>query len=479
MKVLLINPPSDAGNPILPLGLASIAAVLEKAGVVVKVIDAWAEGLNFEQLKERIASLEPNIIGVTMMSPTLISAMKTVDVAKSSAPQATVIVGGPHSSALPQECLEDNPNIDVVVIGEGEYTMLELVETLSNGGDLGNVEGIVYMQNGSVTFTNPRSPVGDLDSLPLPARHLFPLDKYKTHPPYGRKNPYANMITSRGCPFHCAYCSKAVFGRKLRMQSPQEVVDEIEYLIKEYRVKEIHFYDDDFTLDMKRAKLICEEILRRDIKIIWSCTTRVDLVSKELLQLMKKAGCWLISYGVESGCQEILDRIEKGTKVEEIKDAFQWTKEAGIRTLGYFMVGLPGETGETMQETIDLCFELNPDFIAWTMLIIFPGSSLYKSMEQGEFEDKKLYRYSSLQHTLTDIPFENGIFARFEENLTEQEIQATIRRVYRAFYLRPGYLVKRLFLIRSPLEFIHYLKGGVQVIKWILRFGKDSSSREL
>lgn len=468
MKVLLINPPCDATNPVFPFGLAWIAAVLEKAGVDVKAIDAWAERLKFEQLKEKIVSLKPNIIGITMMSPILISAMKTVDIAKRAAPQATVVVGGSHPSSLPKECLEDNPNIDVVVIGEGEYTLLELVETLRNGGDLEHVEGIAYVQSGSVTFTNPREPIGDLDSLPSPAYHLFPVDKYRTHPPYGRKNPYASMITSRGCPFHCVYCSNAVFGRKLRAQSPQKVIEEIENLIQKYQVKEIHFYDDCFTLNIKGTKLVCEEILRRKIKIIWSCTTRLDLVNRELLQLMKKAGCWLISYGVESGCQEILDWMKKEIKVEEMKKGFRLTKEVGIRTLAFFMIGSPGETRETIHKTIDLCFELDPDFIAWGMLRIFPGSSLYESTQQRRFGKQKICRYSSLQHAMTNMPFgEQGFFVTFEGSFTEQELRTVIKQVYRKFYFRPGYIAKRLFLIRSFSEFVQYIRGGVEVLKWM------------
>ncbi len=404
-NVLLINPPSDAANPVFPFGLGSIAAMFIKEGIEIDIIDAWGERLSHEQLEARIADLKPAVIGITMMSPVLLSGMETVSVARKAAPDSTVVVGGAHPSALPQECLEDNPQIDIVVIGEGENTLLEIVHALDDGEELDDIAGIVFRKNGKTVVTAPRAPIADIDSLPLPAYNLFPMEKYKTHPPYGRKTPYVNMITSRGCPFHCTYCSNSVFGRKMRLQSPEKILSEMEFLIGKYHIKEIHFYDDCFTLNKKRTRTICEEILRRKMKVIWSCTTRVDLVDEELLKLMRKAGCWLIAYGVESGSPKILKEMEKGVTVEQIEKSFKLTRKAGIRTLGYFMLGMPGETKETIQETIDVCFKIDPDYIAWGMLRIFPGSKIYNSFKEKDLNSDETYSYSSLKGASTNMPF--------------------------------------------------------------------------
>ena len=264
MKVLLVNPPSEATSPISPVGLAYIAAVLLENDIEVQVIDAWAENLEFMQLKKKIQDIRPDIVGIPVMSPTLINAMVTVDLVKEACSDTVVVVGGAHASALPEETIEQNRNIDLVVIGEGDFTFLEIIKALQDGTSIDNIHGIAYIRNEKVVVTATRSHIEDLDSLPMPTLHLFPVEKYKTHPPYGRKQPYATMMTTRGCAFSCTYCSNAVFGHRQRMQSPERVLQEIERLVSVYKIKEIHFYDDCFTLDKKRARKICREIIRRN-----------------------------------------------------------------------------------------------------------------------------------------------------------------------------------------------------------------------
>lgn len=470
MKVLLINPPSNAPNPIMPLGLAYLAAALEEARIQVEVIDAWAEGYSIADIGKEVAKYEPDIVGITIMSPKYAAGMRTVDIVRQNS-DAKIVVGGPHPSALPEQCLEDNQNIDFVIVGEGEKSLAELIITLSEGTrNLSNIRGLVYRDNDKIINNGYSEYLEDLDKLPFPACHLFPLNKYKTHPPYGKKNPYMNLITNRGCPFQCTYCSKSVFGNKYRTLSPQKVIEEIRHVIIKYKVKEIHFYDDDFTINMKRAEEICDRLIKQKINISWSCTTRVDLVNENLLRKMKKAGCWLISYGVETSDPRMLEKIKKGYTIEKVKESFSITKSVGIRTVAYFMAGLPGETEETLQNTINFSLKLNPDFISWGITALYPGSNLYKTAQSGELGKMNIrYTYEDKSWHASGSPYGDGFAIIYEESLSREKLKEYVEKANRAFYLRLSYLIRVVFKIRSFYEFIHYLRGGFNFFLWIAK----------
>jgi len=470
MKVLLINPPSNAPNPIMPLGLAYLAAALEAAVINIDIIDAWAEGYTIEDLDKQIKDQQPDIAGITMMSPMYASAMRTVDSVRRNS-NAKIVVGGPHPSALPEQCLQDNPNIDFAVAGEGEKALVDLVKALSgNGKSLDTIKGLTYRNGDKLLSTGHAQPIENLDALPFPARHLFPVAKYKTHPPYGKKNPYMTLITSRGCPFQCTYCSKSVYGSRYRTMSPQRVVLEIRHIIKKYGIREIHFYDDDFTINMKRAEEICDLLIQEPIRISWSCTTRVDLVNENLLNKMRKSGCWLISYGVESADPNILKNIKKGYTIEQVQNAFSLTKKAGIRTVAYLMVGLPGETKETINKTIDFSLKLDPDFVSWGITALYPGSSLYESAKNGKLGETDIrYTYKDKSWHASGSPYGDGYAIIYEEQLSRNALQEYGRLANRAFYLRPRYLLRFIFKIRSFYELFHFIKGGVQFFFWIIK----------
>lgn len=469
MKICFINPPADTKNPILPLGLGYLAAVLEENGYKVLIIDGWAEGLGVREIGKRLRREKPDIIGVTIMTPKLDVAMEVVNEAKKVLPKSLLLVGGPHPSALPYETIKSNKNINIVAIGEAEDTILEVVRAYKEKASFSKIKGIYYRKGKRIFKNELREPIADIDSLPPPSRHLFPLKKYKTHPPYGKKNPYANIITSRGCPFRCGYCSKSVFGHSFRAQSPERVVSEIEFLIDRYGIQEIHFYDDDFTMDMERAEEICDLMIEKRLKIIWSCTTRVDLVTPKLLAKMRKAGCWLISYGVESGNQKILDRIEKNITIGQVKKAFRWTQKVRIRTLGFFIVGLPGDTWETINQTMDLAKEIKPDFTSWCVLIILPGSGLFNQLQSGELDKRKIKEYLSSGHDLARSPYAHGVSLAYEDNLTVEELNKAVTMAYKDFYLRPSYIFNTILRIRSPGEFIHYARGAREMLSWVIK----------
>jgi anaerobic magnesium-protoporphyrin IX monomethyl ester cyclase len=473
MKILLINPYSGNDNPLLPLGLAYIAAFLEKNNFKVDVLDADALKMPEEEMEKYLLSLpeEPAIVGVTMMTAGFYAGKKTIETVKRVLPKSIIITGGNHVSALPEETLKEISELDFAVKGEGEITMLELVKALENKGDFKNIKGIYYRENGQIIATSPRELITDLDSLPLPAREKFPLDKYKTHPPYGLKNPYMHMITSRGCPYGCAYCSKSVFGRILRMRSAINVVDEIEELIEKYGIKEIKFYDDDFTLDMKRAEAICDEILKRKITIPWSCATRVDLVSEPLLKKMKQAGCWLIAYGVESGCQDLIDLIGKGIKLEQVINAFSWTARARIKTLAYFMVGLPGETVESIKKTIEFAKKIKPDFVSWSLTTIFPATPLKEIVRERVKSNGRIVHYTSNPKDMYRLNWDQEPLFIYEENISIPELKKYVTRAYIEFYLRPKYIFSQLLKIRSAAEFIYYFRAFLNMLK--IFYGKE------
>lgn len=460
MNVLLINPYSTSPYPVLPLGLAYIAAVLEQNKINVTVIDAWAEQLEPEEISAAILKSRPDLIGITMTSVMAPAAMEHAALAKATM-NVPVVAGGPHASALPRECL-NNPAIDYVVIGEGEITIVSLINALMSGqADLSGINGLAYRYNGEIVVNKPADLVVDINRLPMPARHLFPVNKYKTHLPYGRKTPYMTMITSRGCPYHCCYCSKSVFGATYRALSPASVVKELKHLIETYGIKEYRFYDDDFTLNIKRAGEICDEIIRQGIKLDWSCTTRVDLVNDELLGKMKRAGCYTISYGVESGNPEVLKNANKGYTLDDVEKAFRLTQKHGIRILAFFMLGLPGENEQTIEESIKFALKLDPDFVSWSIINMMPGSKMYNDFSShfNNATDNK-----SIDHPMSAGTNFNIYVGALPLNL----LLEYSREAHRRFYLRPSYLLKKLFQMRSWDEFRGYAGMGYDFIKSII-----------
>lgn len=459
MKVLLINPYSASPYPVLPLGLAYIAAMLEQNKINVTVIDAWAEGLEDEELSAAILKCRPDFVGITMTSSMAPAAMEIASLAKATV-NVPVVIGGPHASALPRECLA-NPAIDYVVIGEGEITFLNLISALSSGHpDLSTIKGIAYRNGTEIVVNEPADLITDINDLPMPARHLFPVNKYRTHLPYGRKTPYMTMITSRGCPYKCTYCSKSVFGDTYRALSPANVVRELKHLIETYKIKEYRFYDDDFTLNAKRAGEICDEIIRQGIRLDWSCTTRVDLVNDELLRKMRLAGCYTISYGVESGDPEVLKNANKGYTLDDVEKAFRLTRKHGIRILAFFMLGLPGENKQTIEKSIRLALKLDPDFVSWGIINLMPGSKMYDDYSH-QFTDR------SKNEEITHPMAAGTSYNIYEGALPLELLLEYNREAHRRFYFRPKYLLKKLFQMRSWDEFIGYAGMGYDFIESI------------
>jgi radical SAM superfamily enzyme YgiQ (UPF0313 family) len=399
------------------------------------------------------------------MTPTISTAMSIARHLKQATPDLTIILGGAHATLLPDETLATTPEIDIIVRGEGEETIIELLQALEDKQPLDNISGISYRANGKVLSTATRTTNIDMDSLPFPAYHLLPWQKYKPHPPHGLASPFAAIVTSRGCPYHCAYCSKPVFGSKFRAQSPERVVEEVAYLQEKFGVKEVAFYDDVFTLDKKRAHAIAEAIIRKGIKIFWTCEARVNLVDKDLLRHMKLAGCYAIAYGIESASPEILQSLHKDITLEQVEEAVRSSREAGLQVIGYLMLGSPGETPETIRQTIEFAKKLKIDFAQFSVTTPFPATELYN-----------LY----MQERQNEIPWESFVYAGSDSQMTpvfessslsRNDLKYWTRRAYREFYLRPAYLWQRLLKCTSWSELKMNLKGFGMLLRSILPSG--------
>ena len=436
---MLINPPQITKYPQPPLGLAMLAAVLEEKGHSVKIWDLTAIGLSENAVPQIIHNEKPKIVGVTAMTSTINSAINVARKVKESDSEILIVLGGAHVSILPEETLQKNPEIDMIVRGEGEKTILELVETIERqGSDLSSILGLTYKTEFGVKSNPSRPAFLDVDTLPFPAFHLLPQGKYRLHPPIGRRSPVMPIMVSRGCPNGCIFCSKSVFGNKYRNNSPVYVVDQIQLLIEKFGVKEIKFYDDIFTLNRKWVMVICAELKNRGIDVLWTCETRINLVDTELLKTMRAAGCYMIAYGVESGDQKILNEIGKNVTLEQITNAFKLTHEAGISTVGYFMLGAPNETPETIMRTVEFAKRINPDFVQFSIATPYPGTELHRLAAE-----KRCLPKSWDEYVYADLKSVDSSYFELT-TMSAQELREWNRKAYSSFYLRWGYVWKRL-----------------------------------
>ena len=385
--ITLINPPQTTGAPnsgFIPLGIGYLAAVLEENGYAVDVIDCQVQQYTSSDLESELERLQPDVIGITSTTLTYKSATEIVQAAKKACPNSLTIMGGPHVTVLDDQSLNEQPELDIIVRGEGELTLLELVDRISksNMKNLDRVLGITFRQNGQIIQTPDRPFIQNIDRLPYPAFKHFDVSKYRI---FGKT--YLPVITSRGCPFQCTFClASKMCGRGFRARSPKNVVDELEYLRDMFGADAFSFYDDTFTFDRKRARDICKEMKNRKLDLQWDCRTRVDRISKEDLQILKDANCQLIHFGVESGSQKMLNLMKKGTTVEQNAQAIKWAKDASISVAISVVVGYPGETPELLQETLDFMYKTRPDYVYMCVAIPYPGTEMYDYLKELGWE---------------------------------------------------------------------------------------------
>ncbi len=434
MKVLLINPPDTAskykfiGLVAPPLGIGYIAAVLEENDVDVKIIDGSALEMTWEELEKEIDAYGADIIGVTAVTPTIIQALRTAKMAKETCPDAMVVMGGYHPTFTYKKLLE-NHFIDVIIRGEGEYTMLELVQALENGADLREVKGIATRE----FITAQRPIIEDLDELPFPARHLLPLDEYKI---INMKLTTGTMISGRGCPHKCSFCSSAAMhGHKLRMRSAENIVDEMEHLLDDHGAQMIAFMDDTFTMNRKRVEEVCWEIKERDLDFNWGATARADTLSESMLKKMRLSGCITLFVGVESADQQSLDNLNKRVTLDRIKKTFELTRELNVRTIASAVLGMPGDTRQSILKTISFVKTLNPSYAVFSLATPYPGTEFYiDASKRNLIKVNDWSKYTLLSPVLETV------------DCSLEELKTLQKKAFKDFYLRPGYIIRQAWM---------------------------------
>jgi len=445
MKIILISPSFGSHTVAPPVGLGYLASTLLDRGYEVEILDPAKDGFRLENAGEYIKKRNPDLIGVSILTPRYNSAKRLINEIKLALPDVPIVVGGVHVSALPVHTLKEL-KLNYGVIGEGESTFPELLNTLQSGGELNNLKGIVFDREGKIHVNEKRPLIRSLDSIPFPAWHLMKPGDYPPipHQFFFERYPIAPIITSRGCPHVCKFCASAEFwGRRYRMRSAKNVVDEIELLVQEYGVKEIHIEDDNFTLVKKHAMQICREIVNRGIDIRWKCPNgvRVDGIDRELLQLMKSSGCYQIAFGIESGNQKTLDSMNKNLDLNRVRQVVKTSKDVGLEVHGFFIIGFPGETYENAMETVRFSKSIGLDVVNFASLAYLPGAELFnervrnKGIGSIDFSDVNYFSPTST------------------DELSEHEIKQIQRNAFNSFYMKPEVLfnhMKKLKLKQIP-----------------------------
>jgi len=377
MRVLLLSTPHPLEeSPLPPLSLSYLASVLKREGVEVRILDFLVTQYNTRKLRRELEEYKPQLIGATCVTLNYPIARRMLKACKAFDSHIFTVIGGPHVTFALKETLLQSPWIDAVVIGEGERTLVELARAVEGGKDIRRVPGIAFADGGMVVKTSPRGLIENLDQLPLPARELLPMARYRA------LGTPCTVITSRGCPYSCIFCSgHRMFGPKVRFRSPALVVDEIEKLQRDFGLAKINIVDDTFTLNHNHTRAVCEEMLRRNLKMKWSVFARVDRISEDLAQLMNRAGCEWVLFGVESADEGILKTIKKGITPDDVRQGVKIAAEAGINVFNSFILGLPGESRDTAHKSLAFGDELYHQYGAkygFHMLSPLPGTEIYE-----------------------------------------------------------------------------------------------------
>lgn len=472
-NVLLLSPPyidlygnlRNAAGRYFPLGLGYIASYLRKYGDhAVQMYEPEAQGLTYTDIAEKIRTSAPDIVGITCTTPNYSRAIELAKVCRMNS-TAKIVIGGVHVSALPQFVMEEHAYlIDCVVVGEGEETMLEVVNAFQNNLTIENIKGLVYNNRGKITRNESRPFIEDLDSIPVPARDLIPQYLFKPNMHNARYRNCYSVLTSRGCPFKCSFCAaRIVSGVKYRMHSAEYVLEEIDMLKREYSAQQIIITDDTFTLDHARLEKICKGMIDKKYNLAWFCFSQVNTVDKKMLSLMRQAGCYSIGFGVESASESVLKRMGKPIKPERVKETISIANRLGIKTQAFYILGSPGETRMQMEDTIRFSREVNATLAFYNMLVPYPGTR--------EFD-----------RCFASVPLKNINWEQFvavgescvirNPDVSPREIEQLIGTANIIYYANFRRLVNLLFRIKTFYEFINYVRGALSLLKQIGKWSK-------
>lgn len=482
MKVLLINPPylkkfsrpqrspavTKSGTLYFPLWLAYATGVLEEKGFEVNLVDAPADSLSIDDIIEKTLTFQPNLIVLDTSTPSIDNDVAVARRLKETCPSSFIILVGTHVSALPEEVLNKENSVDAVARNEYDYTLHDLAKILSEKGDLKTVRGISY-RNGNEIIHNPGRPyIENLNELPFVSKVYKEFLRIENYFNPNALYPMITITTSRGCPFPCTFCvyPQTLMGRGFRQRSINNVVEEMEYITKNFpQAKAVFFEDDTLTVNKKRCKELAECIIQKKVNISWTANARVGL-DYETMRTMKTAGCRSLCVGFESGSQQVLDNMKKKLSLAEMEAFMANAKKAGMLIHGCFMAGLPGETKETLQETLQLAKRLNPDTAQFYPVMVYPGTEAYTW-----YKEKRLITTDNFSEWLTPEGLHNTVIST--EELSSYDLVRFCDGARRSFYLRPGYLLYKLKqMITHPREIKRTLKSARTFLKYLLR-GSD------
>ena len=450
-----------------PLGLLQLAAYARQHGFAPALVDGYAHRYTAAETLQQIRETAPDVLGVTFTTPLFTGALTICRQVKKLMPNLKIIVGGPHVTALPEDTLAHDC-FDVGVVGEGEATLVDLLDAWRTGRELATVPGLVYRDGDKPVRTEPRDMIPDLDSLPLPAWDLLP----SLGSPYrativGTTTALSTpIITSRGCPGRCTFCDTAVFGKKPRFLSAGYTLNMIEYLIRAYGLKDFLVYDDTFCANRQRVADICQGILDRGWDVTWSCCARIDQVNQDMLTLMKRAGCWQIEYGIESADPAVLKLMKKGLNLDKARQVIKMTHAAGIQVRGNFIFGNIGESRGSLERTIRFILSTDLDYVQQSFLTPYPGSEVYKIASRHGAFDPDYNKMSNL--TMNFVP----------DGLTREELQRYSRYLFLRFYLRPRIMVRLLKSIKSWEGFRRLLQSAAVWARYVVQ-GPAPSKKNL
>lgn len=487
IDVLLIQPPisvserygrdvGEVGGYLPPLGLAMLAAVLKNKGFRVRIIDSIVMNYGNEDILRIVEKEKPKAVGITAITPTYHRAKSLAEDIRNKFPEILLIIGGHHVTIMPQIVMNDT-KFDLGVLGEGEETIIEIMnlyktldynyKKIISNSKLEEIDGIIFKKNKKFIVTKPRKLIEDVNTLPYPARELLPMEKYLPLPNQYKRKPVVHMTAIRGCPYNCSFCSNnKIFGRRVRYRSPEKVVEEIEYVMKNYNAREISFWDDMMTVNKGWMHKFCDLIIAKKLDIVWTCYARVDSVDEPMLRKMKKAGCWNIFFGFESGVQELLNNINKGITLEQIKKANDLCKKIGIEVRASFMIALPGETPELARRTIEFAKKLNPDYVQFCITTPYPGTSLYDNAKKYGDLIEDYSKFSIWEPVFVPKGYKNP-----------EEIKNVEKKAMKEFYLRPRYILSRIKKINSLEDIFRYLKGFRLLLGFIKKPGEGLFKR--
>ena len=438
--------------------MMSIAAVLEQAGITVELLDCYGAPTSAALLVEEIVQKEPDIVAFSCTTSSFLEGNQLAELIKDQRPQIVTVMGGAHACTIGATLLDAFPAIDYLVIGEGEQTMLELVQ--SGLREVESIPGVACRVDGKGVLSAPRELIKDLDVLPFPAYHLLPRFPRRYNLPLFSypKAPNTSIISSRGCPYRCSYCDRSVFSQGFRFNSPEYIVEHMAMLNRNYGIRHVFFYDDLFTFDRSRVAKFCELKERRGLKVGYNCIARLEHIDAELLALLKRSGCWQVNFGIESGDPEVLKQHRKFFSLDEVGIKLQMVRDSGMRVKGLFMVGLPGEDEAAIRRTIEYGLSLPLDEINVTKFTPFPGAPIYRTIRDYGTFDEDWNRMNCLN------------FVFIPDGMTSEQLQGLydefIRRFYHRHHINLGY-AKMLW--KSPHSFLTFLRNLPEILSFALR----------